>query len=93
MTNLSGTITAGNSAQTIAAFNPARRYLSIRNASADKDLWVRFGGTAAAASPSILIEPGGYAEWGSDARELICRAISVFGDTTSEPFTAFEATA
>jgi hypothetical protein len=89
MADLSGTITSGGNAQTIAGFNPARKALIIQNTS-DTDMWVAFGTTAVAASPSFLIEAGNQENWGDEHRTLICRAISVIGATTGKAFTAFD---
>lgn len=87
MADLSGTIAAGGTAQVIAPFNPARHYLSIQNIS-DTDMWIAFGAAAVADSPSFNLLAGEIAEWGSDAREMICRPISVIGATTGKKFTA-----
>lgn len=85
MADLSGLITLGGTAQILAAFNPRRRYLSIQP---EEDLWVSFGGTAVADAPSFQILAGETAEWGSDAKEMICRPISILGATTNSEYFA-----
>lgn len=89
MADLSGEITSGGTAQTIAAFNPARRSIFFQNLS-DEDMWMRFGGTAAADRPSFLVPAGENLTLGSDHRELIVRSISVYGTTTGKEFTAYD---
>src|SRR4051794_6885724 len=59
LTDKSGTITAGNTAQTLAAANATRNYLLIQNNST-ADLWVNFGGIAAiVGQPSYKIVQDG----------------------------------
>lgn len=88
MANLSTTIGTGGTAQVLAAFDPRRKYLSIQP---EADLWVRFGDTAVADSPSYFIGAGESAQWLSDAQELICRSISIIGATTGDYVTASDA--
>ncbi len=90
MTERSGTITTGGTAQPLAAAHAARRYLIIENVSQTEALWVNFTTTAVEAEPSIMLAPGG----GSlvmDGSFVSTEAISVIAATTAHPFTAKEA--
>lgn len=87
-TDRSGTITTGGTAQTLAAANSARRYLFVQNNSAG-DLWLRFGGTAAATQPSIRMQPGDA--WVEDGTFVNTGSVSIFGATTGQTFSAMEA--
>lgn len=87
LTDRSGTITAGGAAQTLAAANPARRYLLIQNASA-ADLWINFTTAAVIDSPSIKLSAG---DAFSMAAEYVSnQLISIIGATTGQKFTAKE---
>ncbi|HWT01211.1 MAG TPA: hypothetical protein VN256_13260 [Pyrinomonadaceae bacterium] len=86
MADYSSTITTGGSAQTAAAADANRATLLIQN-SDDTDFWVRFGGTAAATSPSIFVGAGDTQFYGPEYRSLITQAISIFGATTGKKFT------
>lgn len=83
--DLSTTITAGGTAQILAAFDPRRISLSIQP---EADLWVSFGGTADDDSPSYFIGAGESAVWGRDFREMLVRPISIYGATTGDYVTA-----
>lgn len=87
LTNRSGTITTGGTAQQLAAANSARLGFSIQNLSTG-DLWVNTLGTAAAAQPSIKLAAGVYFE--TPAGYGAVGAISIFGATTGQSFTARE---
>lgn len=89
LTDGSGTITAGGTAQTIFALNAARKYLAIQNQSSDV-LWVNFGVTAVASEPSIQLPANG----GSITYEsnfVPSGSVSVIGATTGDAFTAKQA--
>jgi hypothetical protein len=90
MADLSGSITSGGTAQTIGAFNPARQGLIFQVPDTEEVVWLSFGGTAAAASPAIAVQPGQTLTFGKEFRELIVRPISVFGATTGKKYTAFD---
>lgn len=83
----SGTITAGGTAQELAAANIHRDHLFIGNPNASGSLWVNdLGGTAAAnGAGSTEIPPGEVVQTRSR------RAISIIHATTSAKFTAGEA--
>lgn len=83
----SGSITAGGTAQTLAAANPYRGHLFIGNPNTSGSLWVNdLGGTAAAnGAGSTEIPPGEVVKTRS------CNAISIIHATTSAKFTAGEA--
>lgn len=88
LTDKSGTITTGGTAQTAVAANTARKYLFIQNPStASGSLWFSTVATAVAASPSIELVPGASYESG-----LFCPtgAVSIIGATTGMAFTGRE---
>lgn len=81
----SGTITTGGTAQQLAPANSSRTSLTGQNISTG-DLWINeVGGTAAAnTAGSYKISSGQAFAVGTN------RAISIFGATTSQAFTATE---
>ena len=88
LTSRSGTIAVGGTAQTLMAANASRKGWFIQNVSTG-DLWVnRFGGTASAAQPNILVPSGALYE--TPAGGSGGNAISVFGATTGQAFTSSE---
>ncbi len=89
LTNRSGTVAAGGAAQQAAPANPERRYLLVQNPTASPDtLWVRFGATATAASPSIELPPGATLVF--EAEFVPTDSVSVIAATPGTPFTAWE---
>ncbi len=84
-TDRSGSITAGGTAQQLAAANAARLFLTITNTSAG-DLWMNeTGGTAAAGAA------GSYKIVAGDAVEVTTSsAVSIVGATTGQTWTATE---
>jgi hypothetical protein len=89
LTDRSGTIATGDTAQTLMAANSARKYLLIQNIS-DTAMWVNFTTTAVKDSPSFLLEPSG----GSIVQEgsfVSTEAVSIICATTGKKFTAKEA--
>lgn len=83
-TDRSGTITAGGTAQQLAPANVARKLLKGQNLSTG-DLWINeVGGTAAAQQPAYRIPAGGTFSVNTSA------AVSIFGATTGQAFTATE---
>jgi hypothetical protein len=86
--NRSGSITSGCVAQSLMAASPTRFGFVLQNLSAG-DLWVNvLGGAAAAAAPSFKIESGAYFETPPNYRPTA--AVSIFGATTGQSFTAQE---
>ena len=85
--NRSGTITAGGTAQQLMAANALRRGFSVQNLSTG-DLWVNATGTASAAAGSIKLPAGALYE--SPPGAAGTGAISIFGATTGQAFTARE---
>lgn len=84
----SGTITTGGTAQTLAAANATRRFYRVMNLST-ADLWINDKGVAAVANqPSFKLVPGAMYETLSCAPTA---AISIFGATTGQAFSACEA--
>ncbi len=86
-TDKSGTITAGASAQTLAAANISRKGFFIQNLSSG-DLWIRTTGTAAATQPSVWLPSGSYFEF--PVGGVPTTAISIYGATTGQAFSARE---
>lgn len=89
LTDRSGTVTTGGTAQTIAA-NERRSKLVIANPDASEDLWIAFFGTTAEANGegSIRVPAnGGLIGFDGDAPTS---AVSVYGATTGHKFTAWE---
>lgn len=93
LTDKSGSITLGGTAQTIAAANQNRRYFLIQNIS-DTALWVNFGTTAVADQPSIKLGP----DSGSGGGTLVFEGnfcpnglVSLIGATTGKKFVCKEA--
>jgi hypothetical protein len=88
ITSRSGTIATGATAQSLMVANADRKGWFIQNNSTG-DLWVnRFGGTAIAGQPSLLIPAGALYETpdgGSGGN-----ALSIYGATTGQTFTAAE---
>lgn len=88
LTDRSGTITTGGTAQTAAAANTARKHLFIQNPStAPGSLWFSTTGTAVQASPSIELVPGASYETGTFVPTGV---VSVIAATTGHAFTARE---
>ena len=87
LTDRSGTITTGGTAQQLMAANASRKGFSVQNLSTG-DLWVRELGTAAATQPSMKLVSGAYFE--TPAGYGATGAISIFGATTGQAFTARE---
>jgi hypothetical protein len=93
LTDSSGTLIAGGTAQTPLAANASRRYLLIVNQSAHV-IWVDFGQTATAASIPLAAcgtagdGTGGSLEFKGDGLGFVpTGAVSVYGATTGSAFT------
>ena len=89
ITDRSGTITAGGTAQTIAAANASRRGFEIQNQSTT-DLYMSTLATAVLTQPSLRIPPGALYEMPSTS--IRTGAVSVIGATTGQAFYAREIT-
>jgi hypothetical protein len=88
LTDRSGTITTGGTAQTLMAANASRKGWAIQNVSSG-DLWVNeLGSTALLSQPSIKIASGNLYE--SPLGGSSTAAISIIGATTAQAFTARE---
>ena len=87
ITDKSGTITLGGTAQTAIAANTARVGYSIQNTSTGV-LWFSGVGTAAANGSSMILLPNGYYETPLNAKNT--GAVSIFGATTGQSFAARE---
>lgn len=88
LTNRSGTITAGGTAQQVMAANSSRKYLLFQNVS-DTAMWIDFGATAVADSPSVLVPASGGAVV-QEGTFVSTQSVSVFCATTGKKFTAKE---
>lgn len=89
LTDGSGTIATGGTAQTVFAANANRRYLLVQNNSSGA-LWVNFTTTAVESQPSVQLAANG----GSIVMEtgfVSTEAISIIGATTGQAFTAKQA--
>lgn len=87
VTDRSGTITLGGTAQTIMAANSSRKYLLIQNTS-DTTMWCNFTTTAVATQPSFNLIPG--ATFTMEGSFVSTELISCIGATTAKIFTAKE---
>lgn len=88
LTDRSGTVTTGGTAQTLAGANSSRKYLLIVNDSASETLWFNFTTTAVASQPSIPIQPNG--SFVMEASYVSTEAVSVIAATTGHAFSAKE---
>lgn len=90
LTDRSGTITAGGTAQNAAGALSTRKYLYIENPpNATERLWFSTNATAVADSPSIGLEAGQSFEY--PAHFCPTAAVSVIAATTGHKFTVKEA--
>lgn len=88
MTDRSGTITTGGTAQQVMAASANRRYLFFQNVS-EIDLWINYGATNAVANqPSIKVGPDGSMVL--EGSSISGERVSVFGTTTGAAYTAKE---
>jgi hypothetical protein len=89
LTDKSGTITLGGTAQTLTAINTSRRYMFIMNPPTESErLWINFTTTATGASPSIPLDPG--ASFVFESLYVTTELISVIAATTGHAFIAKE---
>jgi len=89
LTDKSGTITTGGTAQTAAAANTSRKYLFIENPyTATETLWFSTVAAAVADSPSIALQPGDT--WENPPHFCPTGAVSVIAATTGHKWTARE---
>ncbi len=87
LTDISGTITTGGTAQTLAAANANRKYLLIQNNSSAA-LWFNFTATAVTSEPSLQLAVGG--SFVMETGLISTEAISIIGATTGQAFSAKE---
>jgi hypothetical protein len=87
LTDRSGTIAAGGTAQTLAAVNASRTYLVIQNNSTG-DLWINFTTAAVVSQPSLKLAVG--ATYISDPQFISTELVSIIGATTGQTYTAKE---
>lgn len=90
LTDASGTVTAGGTAQQALAGKQYRRYLILQNVSTG-DLWVNFGVVAVANQPSLRIPVGGACEFSMLLGVVPNAFVSVYGATTGQAYTCKEA--
>lgn len=95
LTNRSGTITNGNTAQQLAAANTSRRYLIVQNQSIGP-LYIDFGATAVVGQPSVTLAACTLANDGTGGvyefppTFVSTQSVSIIGATTGQAFTAKE---
>jgi len=89
MGNISGTITAGGTAQQLSGAFPGRKGCVVQNQSTG-DLWINDQGTAAATQPSIKVPAGAQFICGSGYGAAPGAALSIFGATTGQAFAGRE---
>lgn len=87
LTDYSGSITTGGTAQTPLPANSNRVYLLIQNTSTD-DLYFNFTATAITDSPSVLLKSGEALVM--ESTFVSTEAISIIGATTGQTFTIKE---
>lgn len=87
-TDRSGTITLGGTPQQAMAANSTRSHLFFQNIS-DTAMYIRWTGTAAASSGSVLI-PANGGSYENPSHFCPTGALSVFCATTGKSFTATE---
>lgn len=88
ITNRSGQISTGGTAQQAAATNASRNYLLIQNPSnAGESLWYSLDTIAVAASPAIELQPGQSYE---STNVVPTGAVSVIAATTGHKYTVKE---
>lgn len=83
----SGQITTGGTAQVLLAANSQRRGFWVQNLS-DADLWINDLGVASAARPGIRLVAGALYE--APASSCPTAEISIFGANTAQSFSARE---
>lgn len=88
VTDRSGTITAGGTAQQLAAVNASRKYLFIQNLDAGNDLWIDFTTTAVQSQPSIKLSAG--ASFVMEGAFVSTELVSVISAVTGHAFAAKE---
>jgi len=86
-TDRSGTITAGGTAQQLAAANASRKGYFIQNNSSG-DIWINSVTTAVLSQPSLKIVTGAIYECPANGAPVT--AISIIGATTGQAFSARE---
>jgi hypothetical protein len=87
LTDRSGTITAGGTAQQLAAANTSRKYFFVQNLSAE-NMWVNFTTTAVASQPSIRLTPG--SSFTLEGGFVSTEAVHVIAATTGSAWSAKE---
>lgn len=87
LTDRSGSLTLGGTAQTLAASNSSRKYFLFVNQSSG-NMWLNFTTTATQDQPSILIVSNGSLVMESSF--VSTEAISVIGATTGQKWSAKE---
>ena len=85
LSNASGTITTGGTAQTIIAADAGGYHYSVQNNSAG-DLWISSLATAIIGQPSLKLATGDYYETPDSL--MVTGALSIVGATTGQSFTA-----
>lgn len=84
LTDCSGSITSGGTAQSLVASNSTRKYLFIQNSS-DTTMWINFTTTAVANQPSIQLTAG--SSFVMEGMFVSTEAVSTIGATTGKVYT------
>ena len=87
LTNHSGTITTGGTAQQVVAANANRNYLLLQNQSTG-DLWFDLGVDAVQSQPSLKLVAGDSVVW--EDNYIPTSSVSIIGATTGQAFAAKE---
>lgn len=87
LTDRSGTLTTGGTAQTLASANSSRKYLLVQNQS-NGAFYIRFTGTATQDQTSLRLDAG--ADFESGPSFVPTQAISIIGATTGQAWHAVE---
>ena len=88
LTDRSGTITLGGTAQTLAAASATRKYLLIENLDLTNPLWINFTTAAVQSQPSIRLGVGG--SFSMEAGFISTELVSVIAATTGHAWAAKE---
>lgn len=93
MIDNSGSLSAANTAQSLAAAKAGRSWFYFENVDSSAVMWIEFDGTTAVESqPSIRVGPYGWVSWskGHENGYVPETAFSVIGDTQDAQYVCKE---